>query len=277
MEYNRTGYDEHEPTEDCGSSESSQSSEDSMSSSISKGSAEVIQRGVRSPTSVEELQTYLHERCPEEFQALPDINTFIFQDWEKSVNATRRIRIGTTGTPFDTVRNTVYAYVHGDGNNQIRLTEGIHNKSLHPDKTFKIELDKPFWYLCWDGRLYDERDYNRLRALLCYLFIASGQVSTFKKYRAFEYHLAEACGWYGRALMIAAGGELVKESVLTPSVCASDGTSRPTPGQPEPVLRSSKNKKRKAGKQETERNSQCKMRAYTDFSKCDELTATQIQ
>ncbi|KAJ4309193.1 hypothetical protein N0V94_009039 [Neodidymelliopsis sp. IMI 364377] len=197
---------------------------------------------------------------------MPDISTFVFTDWKKSDTFTKRLRVGTMGTPFDTTHHVVYAYLHGDGNNRIGLTQGAQHDPVFLVDADEIELDKPFWYLCINGRLFREDEKGRFRALLCFLFFAAGQVGTLKSYSSFEDHLVNACTWYGGALMIAAEAKLVDESESTGSICASGGTSQPIPEQPESVLPSIEHKKCKADTQKTEKESQCKMTACTDFN-----------
>ena len=191
------GYADYNSTEDdyFSDSEGFQSSSESDASSTSNVSEQPPPMAVTDFPSVADLQELLQEQCPEEHAALPDISSFAFEDW----NGSKRLRIGTVRTPFDPVRHPVYAFIGGGDNNRTSLTQGSANKCLPLVDAHVVELDEPFWSICWNGRLFRDEEKRRLRALLCYLFLMAGHLRPFKRYRDFEKCLVDVCRWVGGA------------------------------------------------------------------------------
>lgn len=150
--------------------------------------------------SADDLQRLLREQCPQEYTALPTSGTLKFEDWKGS-RAQKRIRIGTIHTPFDSVRHTVYAFMGGDNRNRVCLTQGSANKPLRLVDAGAVELDEPFFSICWNGRLLRDEEKTRLRALLCFWFFTAGYLSSLTKYKDLEKHLVDACQWLGGAII----------------------------------------------------------------------------
>lgn len=147
--------------------------------------------------SLADLQGLLQEQCPGEYAVMLRRSALKFEDWEDS----KRLRIGGIRTPFDLTSNDVYAYIEGNKNNEVRLTQGSANEKLPLTKGYMIEIDQPFRDLCRNGRLFHAADKKRLRAAMCFWFLEAGHVRTMKRYRDFEKHLIEACHWLGSAVL----------------------------------------------------------------------------
>ena len=137
------------------------------------------------------------EQCPEKYAAMLRRSTFKFEDWNNS----KRLRIGEVRTPFDLTGKDVYAYIEGNNNNGVRLTQGSASKKLPLTESHIVELDQPFRDLCQNGRLFNAEEKTRLRAAICFWFLKAGNVQTMKCYRDFEKHLVDACQWLGGAVL----------------------------------------------------------------------------
>lgn len=150
--------------------------------------------------SVADLNSLLEEQCPGEYAALPEATTFKIEDWHDGC-AQKRLRIGAIRTPLDIVGSTVYAFIRGDDSNRTGLSQGPKSEPLPLKDANDVDLAEPFRSICWTGRLVENVEKRRLRALLCFWFFSAGHLSNFKKYRDFEKHLVEAVQWLGRAMI----------------------------------------------------------------------------
>jgi hypothetical protein len=150
--------------------------------------------------SVADVKDLLEEKCPEEYAALPTIADSDFNDWQDG-RARKRLRIGTIRTPFDTMGRAAYAFVYGDDSNRTGLAQEPDNKPLPLKDAGDIDLVEPFRSICWTGRLFEDVEKRRLRALLCFCVFSAGHLTNFKKYKDFEKHLVEAVQWLGRAMI----------------------------------------------------------------------------
>lgn len=192
-------------------SESSQTSESTDSLSASDDLPENSPPKISDSPSANELRNFLEEYCPEEYATIRQRNTLNFENWNappsRSGASSSRVRIGIMGTPFDSTRHIVYAYIFGDDQNRIGLSYGIQNKLLNLVDAKKIELDRLFRCLCLDGRIFMEEEKKRFRALLCFFYLDVGHITGFKKYRDFEKGLVDACTWLGQATLKIAQSE----------------------------------------------------------------------
>jgi hypothetical protein len=179
-------------------SESSTDPESSEEQSLhNRGFSKQLSVHLKNTLSLADLQKLLEEQCPKQYVVMSKRNAFTFEDW----NGVKHLRIGEIQNPFDLTSKNVYAYIGGADNNGVRLTQGPANEKLSLVNTNIVELDRPFRDLCNNGRLIDEEEKERLRAVMCFWLLEAGYIHTMKKYDDFEEYLIDACQWLCGAVL----------------------------------------------------------------------------
>lgn len=154
-----------------------------------------------------ELQRFLRGQCAHELDLIPKIDTSSFTSWVASrkrlslkLTVAILLYLGDVESPLPDLRDSIFVYVGGDDNNRIGLLSGRTGEGVPLHETVTVQPAKPFWYLFTHGRAIDQDESKRMRALVCFLFLAAGHLETVGHYSSFLSDLTDAILYYGRGI-----------------------------------------------------------------------------
>jgi hypothetical protein len=190
-----------------------ESSDDEISDSEFDKYRDISKRKMKSYT-YQDLENLLEAECPDEFLLIPNITRTITFFPTTAVpgrlpfdpTCSVHLHFGNIESPIPDYCDQVFVHVVGEGNNQIGLVGGEDNTKIDLAQAVLVNPIEPFWYLCSHGRVIDGAEMKRLKALACFLFLASGHVQTVQHYPDFNEDLVDAIVWYGRGLEVQSCG-----------------------------------------------------------------------
>lgn len=172
------------------------------------------------PWTSDSLQTWAQAVFPSDFEALPDHSTLTFKDLEDnathlSTDSAKLIKwppdlirklllIGTCGSMNDVEEKIpVLAYIHGEKHNQVgyigRTREGDsvngseYVKMNVNRRLMNVAMDQPFYNFVENHSYFTAVDHGKMRALVCYYFVARGLVDEIGYYPSFLKEFKMAC------------------------------------------------------------------------------------
>ncbi|KAF2129319.1 hypothetical protein P153DRAFT_356908 [Dothidotthia symphoricarpi CBS 119687] len=161
------------------------------------------------PTSYDlaSLQEFLRKECPVEFNALPNIDMFTFENRSNgfvSIGSAekKQVRIGKVQESVSD-DSTAYLYLGGEGTNKMFFVEGNIDVRSSSGLAFlsEVELEEPFIHLSLDNCIKAETEQRRFRAFDIYVFLCSNTETTVEPYGSFLHDLRMACTWMGQKIV----------------------------------------------------------------------------
>lgn len=144
------------------------------------------------------------------FAALPDMKTLAFVELgdptydplcrlpDNTLN--KLLVVGKYGDTTSGYKDQVLAYVYGDQLNQVgyvveqsERTETWYRK-LNAEYMCNVDTDEPFCKVT-DGSEHGSTISSRMRAFICYSFLASGHIKEFGAFYTFVQEFPKACHW----------------------------------------------------------------------------------
>lgn len=118
--------------------------------------------------------------------------------FELSINAPSKLLVIGLYDDGSDPKDKVFAFVHGNHFNQVsymveRAKQGRYCKLASSDLG-RVDVEEPFCNIT-DGSERTCTTTSRLRALICYFFLASGYIEYFGGYEAFVREFRKACLW----------------------------------------------------------------------------------
>jgi hypothetical protein len=165
------------------------------------------------PWTLETIQRHALAEFQGPFEALPGPNTLRFEIvyWQGKVHRagpsswpigalSLMLVVGVVDAVTDWTEPPVYAFVHGEGQNEIGYCYQTTEEStmvLLPRNSAtlgSVEFEEPFCDLA-DQKTSISAVYARGRALVLYYFLVCGHIKEITYYRSFLLDFKTACGW----------------------------------------------------------------------------------